>query len=278
MSTLFVSGATGQLGRSVLAHLASTGHTVIAGTRDPSKLADVGVEVRRFDYEDVDSVRAALEGVDRALFISSDAVGSRAPGQVAAVKAAAEVGVKHVLYTSVVNAQLPEMAISADHRATEEAIRANFDSYTLLRNNLYMDLVLASLEPATATGKLFTARADGKVAYVTREDCARAAAAALADDSDAARVLDITGPEAVSGDDVAAALSEKIGKPVEHAPLSAADFQAGLEQSGVPAAYASVFVDFDLSAARGLLGNVSPAVQDLTGEPGLTLQAFLSTV
>lgn len=135
----------------------------------------VGVGVRRFDFSDRASVVEVLQGVDRALFISSDAVGSRGPAQVDAVGAAAEAGVAHLVYTSVVNADRPEMAVSEEHRATERAIAAAFPgSHTILRNNLYTELVLASLESAVATGQLFTARGDGRIAYVTRGGAAPA--------------------------------------------------------------------------------------------------------
>lgn len=278
-SALFVSGASGQLGRRVVEHLLAAGEAVIAGTRSPEKLADLaarGVEVRRLDFGDPASIAPAFAGVERALIISTDGIGTRAALQIAAVAGAAEAGVRHLVYTSVVSADVDGMALADEHRATELAIAARFASYTILRNSLYAELVLGSVEAARATGSLFTARGAGRVAWVSREDCARAAAAALTDGFEGTRVLDVTGPEALSGDDVAAQLAELLGAPVAHVSLAPAAFVAGLVAAGVPQPYAEVFLAFDQSAQAGLLAQVSPAVEDLTGAPGRALRAVLA--
>lgn len=278
--TLFVSGASGQLGSRVVALLRAGGHTVIAGTRSPERLSALaadGVEVRRIDFNDPDSFASALAGVDRALLISTDAIGARVDGQIAAVKAAAAAGVSHVVYTSVIEADNPEMAVSEDHRGTEQAIEAAFDSYTILRNNLYADMVPGAMAQAVATGKLITARGAGKIAWVQREDCARAAAAALSDGFSGARTLDITGPQALSGDEMAALFAELSGKPVVHVPVSGEALGEGLSAAGLPAPLVAALVGFDLSAEQGLLGRVSGDLAELTGAPGATLRSVLAS-
>lgn len=277
-STLFVSGASGQLGRLVVQDLLERGCTVVAGSRNPDKiadLADAGATTRSVDFNDPDQVRAAFEGVDRALIISTDAIGHRAEGQIAAVKAAAAAGVKHLVYTSLASADVDGMAIAEDHVATEEAIRSEFDSYSILRNNLYAEFLSDAVGPAVAQGKLFTAREQGRVAWVSRVDCARAAAAALADEFDGQRTLEIAGPRALNGEETAAIISEVTGKAVEHVSLPPAALKEGLVGAGVPAPYADVFVAFDVSASRGLLDKES-AVAALTGTPAVDVKAVIA--
>lgn len=273
--TIFVSGASGNLGRRVVELLRERDLPVVAGSRNPDGLTDLGVETRRFDYNDPATVKAAMAGIDRALFISGDDVGNRAGPQAAAVEAAGAAGLNHVVYTSIVHADDPTMAISGDHRATEEAITRTFDGYTILRNNLYAELVIGAVAPAVASGTLYTARGDGRIAWVSREDCARAAAAALADGFDGARTLDITGPEALSGDDMAALFADLSGKSVTHASIPGPALIEGMTASGLPRPVAELLLAFDDSAKRGLLGDVSTDLETLTGQAGVSLRAVL---
>lgn len=277
--TLFVSGASGQLGQSVVRHLLERGARVIAGSRNPEGLAEwvaAGAEARRIDFTDPDSVTSALAGVDRALLISIDAVGQRREPQIAAVKAAAAAGVKHLVYTSVASADVPGMALSDEHIATEAAIREHFGSYSILRNNLYAELLLQAIEPAVARGQLVTARGAGRIAWVSREDCARAAAAALADDFTGTRILDIAGPQSLSGDETAVVFSEVAGKPVTHLSVPPEALQEGLEAAGVPAPMAGLLVAFDISASKGWLDRSADDFRALTGASGTTVQAVLA--
>lgn len=281
---VLVSGAGGHLGRRVVELLLEAGtRGVVAGTRDPAKLADLaarGVEVRRLDFDDPASLAAGFAGIGRALIVSTDALdrpGRRLEQHRRAVEAAARAGVRHLVYTSLTNPG-PESAvlIAPDHRDTEAAIAATDLGFTVLRNNLYIDLVLGSLAQTVANGALYTARAAGAVGYVTREDCARTAAAALVDRFEGRRTLDVTGPAAVTGDELAAAIAVVAGKPVAHVPLPPSGYREALIGAGLPAGIADLLVSFEVASARGELDVVSSAVRDLTGRPPSSVAAFLA--
>ena len=223
---LLVTGASGHLGRRVVELLLDSprakGRKLIAATRSPEKLAELaarGVEVVAGDFDRPSTLQAAFVGVERALIISTDALdrpGRRLEQHRAAVSAARAAGVQHVVYTSLTNPG-PESAITLapDHWGTESAIRESGMSYTVLRNNMYTDYLLMSLPHAASVGKLVNSYANGKVSYVTREDCAQAAAAALSQPFEGNAVLDITGPTAITQAELAAIVSEATGKPVE---------------------------------------------------------------
>jgi len=276
--TVLVTGAGGHLGgRVVELLLATQGVSIIATTRDPARLAGFaarGVDVRRADFADEASLAGAFAGAERALLVSTDAVGHRVAAHTAAIRAFERAGVRHVVYTSAPLA--PSLGVVGDeHRATEAALAASSLDHTLLRNNLYADLWLQSLPAAVASGQLVDARGTGAVAWVTREDCARAAAAALIETTTGRRAHDITGPTAVTSAEVAAMVSQLVGRPVRHVSVSVDALVAGMVEHGLPEPVARVYAAFDVAIARGELAAASPAVAQLTGTPPQRLDAFL---
>ena len=282
--TLLVTGASGQLGRRVVELLlqANAG-TIVATTRTPEKLADLserGVIVRQADFNDPDSLAAAFAGVDRLLLVSTDALGEpglRLKQHQAAVAAAEAAGVDHVVYTSFVNTG-PESAVlfAPDHYGTEQALADSQLNWTVLRNNLYADLLLFSLNQAIQMGQLFSAAGEGKIAYVTREDCALAAAAALISSFDGRRILDITGPAALSQHDLASLASEISGKPVVYVPLALEVLIQNMVAAGLPQPIAETYASIDTATARGQFEEVSGDFEKLTGTRPTAVANFLA--
>ena len=256
--------------------------SLIATTRTPDRLAELGargVELRAASFEESSSLVAAFRGAERALLISTDAVdvpGRRVAQHRAAVHAAREAGVRHVVYTSLTNPG-PEslVSIAPDHHATEVAIGEVFASYAILRNNLYTDYLLGSLPHAVRAGRIANSLGDGGVGYVTREDCARAAAAALASDFEGRAVHDITGPAAITQAELADIVSDLSGRRITYEALDAETAQRRLVQAGLPEPIAALLVSFERAGARGQLAVASDAVSLLTGAPPVSVRDFL---
>jgi NAD(P)H dehydrogenase (quinone) len=282
--TFLVTGASGQLGGQVIEFLLrKNAGPVIAMTRKPEKLAALqarGVTVRKGDFDDPGSLEAAFAGADRVLIVSTDGVGrpgGRVTQHVPAVKAAAAAGVGHVVYTSA-PAPTPTSRDSVinDHYWTEVAMaESKLHGWTVLRNNIYTDMLLRGLPAAIASGQLFSATGKGGRSYVTRADCAAAGAGALADGFAGKRILDVTGPAPVTQDEIAAIASELSGKTVRHVPLTGEALKNGLLAAGIPQAYAEALSDFDVAAAQGYHAIVTPAVSDLGGVAPTSVRDFL---
>ena len=284
---LLVTGASGHLGRRVVELLSSSpqakGRKLIAVTRSPDKLAEFaarGVEVRAGDFDQPSTLQAAFAGVERALIISTDALdrpGHRLEQHFAAVKAARAAGVKHLVYTSLTNPdpQSP-ITLAPDHWGTEGAIRDSGMSFTVLRNNMYTDYLLMGLPHAVSGGKLVNSFGDGAVSYVTREDCAGAAAAALSAPFDGKAVLDVTGPVAITQSELAAIVSEVTGKPVEYLAVSAETATRNLQGAGMPLPIAQLLVSFEVAGNRGQLAALGSAVRELTGKAPQSVREFLT--
>jgi NAD(P)H dehydrogenase (quinone) len=283
---LLVSGASGNLGRRVVELLLEAGtppNKIVAATRSPEKLADFaahGVFVRQADFEDLGSLASAFAGVDRLLLVSTDVLDGtnrRIQQHLNAIKAAEEAGVKHVVYTSIVN-PTPDFAavVNPDHRATEEGLAASNIGYTSLRENIYTEMLLGSLPQAVATGTLFRATGNSKTAYITREDCARSAAAALSSSFDGRRTVDITGPQALTQYDIAAIASEITGRIVTYIPVELEVAIQGMVGAGLPRPAAEAYASFDSATAQGQFSAVSNGVEGLTGRKPTSVADFLA--
>src|SRR3954469_24599824 len=234
--SLAITGASGQLGRLVAAELPDD--DLILLTRDPSKLGGG----RAFDFHEASA--DAFEGVTRLLLISGSEVGSRVDGHKRAVDAAVAAGVQFIAYTSIPNpSDSNPIFVAAEHRATEEHIRASGVAWAFLRNNIYAEMQAGALQAAAATGQLVTN--GGPTGFVTRADCARVAAAVLRGGDHDGREYDVTGPEALGPADLAAVFTDLTGRQVSAVAVDDETYAAGLvEHAGLPEAVAKIYATF----------------------------------
>jgi NAD(P)H dehydrogenase (quinone) len=281
--TIVVTGASGKLARLTVEAL--LGHVdaaeLILVTRTPDAIADLaarGADVRAGDFDDPAGLPAAFAGGERMLLISASVIGGRVHQHRAAIDAAAAAGVRHILYTSGVNpSDSNPGAAFADHRATEEHARASGLAWTFLRNAIYAESLVDAAPGALATGALLTNAGEGRTAYVSRADCAVAAAAVLTTDGHEGKAYDITGPEALGARAIAALYTELGGRPVEPALIDDDAWVAAMvEHAGMPEPLARVIATFGIAARRGYAEPVSTTVHDLTGREPRTVREVLT--
>lgn len=278
---LLVTGASGKLGRIAVEELLARGATkVIAGTRDPSKLADLaerGVEVRKVDFDDAASLAAAFAGVERLLLVSTDGIGTRVAQQTAAIQAAKAAGVKHIVYTSAPAARPDANAgLNPEHFWTEVALASSGVGFTILRDHMYAENNLADAAHVIASGQLFGLIGDRGTSYVSRADAARTAAGALLS-AEGNSIEDVTGPAAVTNVERAALYTKLTGKPVSVVALEPAALKGGLIAAGIPEGFAEALLAFQRDAVTGHHGVVTNVVERYSGRKPETLEAFLST-
>jgi NAD(P)H dehydrogenase (quinone) len=269
--SIVITGASGQLGRLtaelVLDRVPAS--EVILTTRRPETLSDFaerGATVRQADFDRPERLAEAFAGGERLLLISTDDLGRRTAQHRAAIEAAREAGVRHVAYTSYLNpVEENPAAVTPSHRDTEEALRESGLAWTALRHAFYAEYQVPAGAQAIATGRLIHNNGGGKTAYVSREDCAAAAAAVLTTEGDEGKAYDITGPEPLDQSDVAALLSEVSGRPVEAVAVDDEAFIQGLTAAGVPEPAARGIASYGKAIREGFLGEASEAVENLTG-------------
>jgi NAD(P)H dehydrogenase (quinone) len=281
---IVITGASGQLGRlttaAALERVAPS--DLILVTRQPDALADLaagGATVRAGDFDRPETLPAAFAGGEKLLLISTDTIGTRVPQHRAAIDAAVAAGVRSVAYTSIVNPSDSNPAVvAAEHRATEELLRASGLAWTFLRNGIYADLLAHDAAAALASGKLLTNAGDGRSAYVAREDCAAAAAVVLTTDGHDGKTYDITGSEPLGADDLAALYTEIGGAPVETVRLDDAAWVAAMiEHAGMPEPGAQAYATFGTATRHGYAATQSPTFEALTGRAPKSVRAVLES-
>lgn len=262
-----VTGVTGHLGRIVLDDLLTRipADQIVAVARDPENAAGLGVEVRRGEYDDPESLRTAFAGTDVLLFVSGSDVtpGVRVRQHRNVVDAAKAVGVGRVVYTSAVHAQ-DGPGFLADHGVTENLLRESGMAFTFLRNTFYAEtLINPGLAEAVTSGELKGADEGKPVNFVPRRDMGLAASRVLTDDGHAGATYEISGPLWTVAD-LARTLSEVAGKPVAYRAVSA-------DELG-PVGFVHQLI------ASGLFSDLSDDLERLLGRPATSLRAAVEAV
>lgn len=263
--TIAITGSTGQLGRLAIAALKARGGTPLALARSPDKAAELGVPVRAFDYKAADP--AALAGVSVLVLISSNDFDDRVGQHRNVIAAAKAAGVGRVIYTSILRADTSPMLLAADHKATEEALRASGLTYTVLRNGWYIENHTGSLAGAIAAGALIGSAGEGRFSAAARRDYAEAIAVTAAGTGHDNAVYELAGDTGYSYADLAAEVSRQTGKTIPYNDLPAATYAGILQGFGLPEGFAHVLADSDVQAGQGALQDDSRTLSRLIGRP-----------
>lgn len=263
---IIISGASGNLGGLTVDALLDSGISasrLILVSRTPDELADyraLGASTRYGDFTDPDSLPAAYAGGKRMLLISiggGNLPESRPALHQRAIEAAIAAGVEQIAYTSWVGITGGETdGISSDHLATESILRDSGVAWTMLRNSVYMDGIPQQAAQMIAAGRAVVPPNESPIGYITRADCAAAAAVVISTAGHDNRIYDITGPELIGTRDIAEAASAVSGEPIE-VVAGNADTPAGL---GSPA-----------------LSRVTTDVEFLLGRPPTSVREWLET-
>jgi NAD(P)H dehydrogenase (quinone) len=296
--SIVVTGATGAFGRMatelLLEKLPTT--ELILVTRKPdslSHLAARGAQVRYGDFDDRESLKAAFGGGERMLLISTLDVGERRRRQHGtAIEAALAAGVQHIAYTSSVGIHPHSPAfVVADHLYTEDLLRRSGVAYTILRDSQYAEVIATMIAPiALASGRWVSSAGEGRMAFVSKKDCVRVAAAVLTTPGHEGATYEVTGPELLSFRDAAALASEISGRHIEYVIVSHEEKQAEFDAAGIPRRYVEGMVhersgpwasdemmSYERALGAGYFAVCSGHVELITGRPAVSLrEVFLA--
>jgi len=277
-----ITGANGHLGTAVIDFLLKKNPSLkIAGlVRSEEKgqaLKEKGVELRMGDYTDASSLKNAVKNIDTLLLISSGTLKDRIKQHVNVINAAKEAGVKHILYTSIVQAEKKLSAIAVDHFETEEAIKASGINYTILRNTYYSEFFQPIfLGNAVETGEWYYPANGSKINMALRTEMAEAAANILLDvNNHVNKTYEITSGQSYSFSQLAGIVSVASEKQVRYADLSLDSWQEGLSKAPIPNDVKDFLVDNARSITKGSLDYTDVALENLLGRKPQDLAGYI---
>lgn len=271
---ILVTGATGKVGSEAVRLLSRRGLPVRALVRNREKaeaLATAGAEIAEGDFEVPDTVDAALTGITSVILVSP-AVPKQ---ELYVVDSAVRSGVGHVVkITSKASADSP-IARRRGQAEIEAGLVASGLSYTLLRANAYMQNVL-SLAPAIVRASGFGSSAGtGRVGMIDARDVAAVAAEiAAAPALHNGKTYWLTGPELISYTDIAAALSELLGRPITYHERTFEQDKEAMIRAGVPAPTAEMNAQAFSLIAEGDAAWLSRDVPALLHRPARPFEQF----
>lgn len=238
---ILVTGATGQLGQSVIKQLNRLAPTsaFCALARDEQKaqpLLDASIEVRMGDYDRPTTLKRAFQGVKTLLFISSMSP-ERAAQQRRVVDMAAYAGVDHIVYTGLAIRDIRSSAVAnvmASHFETERHIQDSGMAFTFLRNTMYAEAIATIIGPAALEQGIALNAGAGRVPYALRRELGEAAANVLIQSGHEGRTYQLTGTQAMSYGEVAQQLSALTARQLRYADIPADTLRSHLTAAGLP--------------------------------------------
>jgi len=272
---VLVTGATGNTGRALVDALTHRGVPVRAMVRsaaDQGKLP-AGVPAVVADFDDPESIAAALTGAERAYLVTPSS--ERAEDQQRRfADQAAKAGLGHLVVLSQLGAdEGSPVRFLRYHAAVEQHVRDLGIPYTFLRPNLFFQGLLAVARSISAEGRLYAPIGDASVSAVDVRDIAAVAAVALTEPGHEGATYTLTGPAAITHAQMAAALAAALGREVTFVDVPPEAFAGSLRGILPPWQVEGLLEDY-AHYRRGEAASVSPAVAEITGRPPRDVQQF----
>lgn len=286
---ILITGATGNYGTQAINFLLKKGIqpnqiSALARNKEKAKaLQTKGINVKIGDYDNYDSLLEAFKGIDKLLFTSGSDIEKRDKQHQNVLHAAKEAGVNHIIYTSFV--QKPETEnspiafIQNTHINTENWLKENTITYTILRHALYLDLLPMFIgENLNETAVVMQPAGTGKTGSVLREELAEVAANVITTSGHENKIYTLTNTETFTYNDVVSQLSHLLGKAITYVSPSVDEFKSILASHSVPEEYIGIFAGFSAAQAKHEFDINDNDLETLLGRKPVSLNLFLSKV
>ena len=263
-----VTGAGGTVGSELIQQLKSANVPFRAAyySKEKAEAARArGIDAVIIDYNRPETLRAAFQGCDK-LFLLGPNVLNQTQLEVNAVEAAKAVGVRHIVKQSVLGADEEAVAFAKVHRPVEKAIESSGIAWTFLRPNSFMQNVVTFMAGTIkAEGAFYSASGKAKISHVDVRDIAAIAVKALTESKHEGRAYTLTGPEALTYDELASELSNVLGRSIRHISLSPSDLKNGMLAEGMPEEIADQLLDLERYYREDQASRITNDIKHVTG-------------
>ncbi|PKQ64772.1 NAD(P)-dependent oxidoreductase [Labilibaculum manganireducens] len=282
MKQILVTGATGELGTTVIETLLKTmkAENISVLTRKEGRKTEFeqkGLKTFIGQYSDVESLEKAMENVDTVLLISSGDQGDRMQEHKNVIDTAKKKGVQNIAYTSrsLKDKNTLVNKLMIEHFLTEDYIKQSGLKYIIFRNALYMDVLPLFVGKNVFEKGILQPTGNGKAAYVLKAEQAEAIANVLMKENFENQTLNFTGSDAYSFYDVATALTELSSKQVNYKSIEVEPFKKIMLENGVPEPMVKKIVGFNLDIKNGQEETVTNELQQYLGRKPKSLKEGL---
>ena len=262
---ILITGASGNVGREVLKQIVPTGASIRAAFQSMSKAASAppGVEVAVVDYEQPETLRAALKGVEKVLLVGPPTARLAALER-SAMDTIRQSEVRQVVKLSAMGGRAA--TFPRQHAESEDYIRSSGVAYTFLRPNGFMqNILLYSGDSVRTQNAFYGSEGDGRVSQIDIRDIAAVAVKTLTEGGHEGKTYTLTGPAALSNSEVAKILSEALGREIRFVNLEPAQLKAALLAAGAGEWNADALVDLQRLYREGGAATVTADVEQMLG-------------
>ncbi len=263
-----VTGASGTLSSEVIRQLEAA-KARFRGTYFSNRPAEAararGIEAVIIDYNRPETLRAAFQGCDK-LFLLGPNVLNQSELERNAVEAAKAAGVRHIVKQSVMGAVEESYSLAKVHRPVEKAIESSGLAWTFLRPNSFMQNAVTFMgKTIRAEAAFYSASGQAKISHVDVRDIAAVAVKVLTAPNYEGKAYTISGPEALTYDELASELSKALGRSISHVNLSPSDLKSGMLAEGMPEAIADRMLDLERYIREGRASRITNDIKQVTG-------------
>jgi uncharacterized protein YbjT (DUF2867 family) len=271
---ILITGASGNVGSEVLKQAVAAKLNIRAAYLSANKAstAPPGAATVLMDYAKPETIRAALEGVEQT-FLVGPPTANVAELEAAFVNEAKLSGVKRIVKLSALGGR--KAIFPGLHRNSEVTIEASGIPYTFLRPNGFMqNFVNYNGDTIKTQNAFYGAQGSGAVSHVDIRDVASAAVKVLSTNGHEGRAYALTGPEALTNQEIAEKLSRAVGHTIRYVDLPQDDFRRSLLSAGVPDWSVDALIDLQRLYREGGAGLIDPAFEQLTGRKPTSFDDF----
>jgi uncharacterized protein YbjT (DUF2867 family) len=280
--SILVTGASGNIGSEVVKQLLSDAPEIsikaaVRSSQNVKKVKyDDRVKVIQIDYNEPETVREALNGVDKLFLLTPD-VPNAADLASNVVIEAKKAGIRHIVKQSVMGANLEaDVGTMRLHREAEKVIEQSGIPFTFLRPNEFMQNFVNFHSPSIRGNNAFyVPLEDAKVSLVDVRDIVAVAVKSLTDeDRHKNKTYLITGPEALSYHQVAEILSNTTGRKINYVNISDEEARAAMKEIGMSDWLINTVSELSDYFRKGKASGISPAVDEVTGNKPISFSQF----
>jgi uncharacterized protein YbjT (DUF2867 family) len=277
MTKILVTGATGTVGSTLVFALRGRGHHIRALVHRPdhaTRLDGSDARTALADFADPTSIRAALDGVE-ALFLACGNVPDQVTYECAVIDEAKKAGVQRIVKLSARGAAVGSRVAFWDwHGRIERHLKASGVPFVLLQPSFLMTNLLAAADQIRDLGMLFAPAADARVAMIDPRDVAAAATVALTSDAHNGGTYVLTGPSAITYQQVAQELATVTGGAIGFADIPPEVATVALTEAGLPLFAAEQVVAVFGELRAGVQQATTDALRAITGQPARPFAIF----